>query len=234
MTCEELKLEYTAYALGIASEAERSEIEAHLATRCPNCVPGITSALATVSAMSSTVELKDPPKHLRARITGMVQPESSKSMWGILVPWVISAALAAVLVAGLVFGSLPGMRPKPETARLEQALSILNDPLAKDVTFGEARPSKGRVFVSPSRGVVFIAASLPKLDSGKMFELWVIPASGNPIPAGTFQSAADASAVYVSTAPVDGNAAAVAVTVEPEGGSPQPTTTPFIVAPLKS
>ena len=46
------------------------------------------------------------------------------------------------------------------------------------------RSTGRRVFVSPTKGVVFMAASLPHLDSGKTFELWVIPAKGNPVPAG--------------------------------------------------
>jgi anti-sigma-K factor RskA len=76
-----------------------------------------------------------------------------------------------------------------------------------------------------------MAANLPSIASDKTFEMWVIPTSGNPIPAGTFRSAADATAVYVRPGPV-ANAAAIAVTVEPDGGSPQPTTTPFIVSKL--
>ena len=61
--------------------------------------------------------------------------------------------------------------------------------------------------------------------------MWVIPTQGNPIPAGLFRGEEDASAIYVRPGPVT-NAAAIAVTVEPEGGSPQPTTTPFIVTKL--
>jgi anti-sigma-K factor RskA len=220
MTCEELQPEYTAFALGIADEPERSEIESHLATNCPNCVPGVTSALATVTAMSGAVELKEPPRDLRRRITAMVAPEPKRS-WTLFLPW----AIAGVLAVALVVVSVP--RTSPDTAKLEQALSILNDPLTKDVTFGEAKPAKGRVFVSPTRGVVFIATNLPRLDRGKTFQLWVIPKSGKPIPGGTFRSE-----LYISPGPVDSGAAAVAVTVEPDGGSPQPTTTPFIVAAL--
>jgi anti-sigma-K factor RskA len=62
--------------------------------------------------------------------------------------------------------------------------------------------------------------------------LWILPSSGKPVPAGTFRSeAVSDEAVYVYEGQT-ANAAAVAVTVEPEGGSPQPTTTPFIVSKL--
>ena len=113
---------------------------------------------------------------------------------------------------------------------MEQAMAILRDSVTQDVSFGEPA-ARGRVFVSPARGFVLIAAHLPKLAAGKTFQMWVIPAKGNPISAGTFESEADASAIHLRAGPVEG-AAAVAVTVEPAGGSPQPTATPFIVTKL--
>ncbi|HWF10106.1 MAG TPA: anti-sigma factor [Bryobacteraceae bacterium] len=227
MTCEELREDYTSYALGIAGDPERAEIAAHLARQCPNCVPGLASAMATVTAMSGAVKVVQPPRHLRRRVLAAIEPRPTRWSLGAVLPWAITAAMSIALLSIGLSGRRAG-----DTARLEQALSILNDPATRDVTFGETdRPSKGRVFVSPDKGVVFIGASLPRLDSGKTFELWVIPAKGNPVPAGLFQSEPDATAVFVRPGPVE-NAAAIAVTVEPAGGSPQPTTTPFIITKL--
>ncbi len=177
--------------------------------------------------MDTSVE---PPKDLRGRVIGMVERGSkSRSFPGFVLPWAACAALAVALLAVV----LPSRRPNPDTAKLAQALAILNDPETKQVTFGEpARPSRGRVFVSGEKGVLFIGASLPAIGPGKTFEMWVIPAKGNPVPAGTFRREADATAVYVRPGPVQGDAAAMAVTVEPEGGSPQPTTTPFLIMKL--
>jgi anti-sigma-K factor RskA len=228
MTCDELRQDYTAYALGIADDPERSEIAAHLARECPTCVPGIRSAMATLTVMSGAVPVKNPPSYLRRRVLSSIEREPSRWRLGALIPWAITAALSLALVTI----GLSGRRQSGETPKLQQALSILNDPATRDVSFGEAeKPSKGRIFVSPAKGVVFIGASLPSIDASKTFELWVIPAKGNPVPAGVFQSQPDATAVYVRPGPVE-NAAAIAVTVEPAGGSAQPTTTPFIVTKL--
>jgi hypothetical protein len=229
MTCEELRQDYTPYALGIAGEPELSEIAGHLSRRCPNCMPGVASAMATVTAMSGAVPVTQPPRHLRRRVMAAVEPAPKRWSLGVVLPWIITATMSFALVSVGLLGRRQG---GGETARLEQALSILNDPATRDVTFGETeKPSKGRVFVSAGKGVVFLGASLPRIDTGKTFELWVIPAKGNPIPAGLFQSQPDATAVFVRPGPVE-NAAAIAVTVEPEGGSAQPTTTPFIVTKL--
>ena len=54
-----------------------------------------------------------------------------------------------------------------------------------------------------------------------------------PVPAGLFQSDADGTALYLRKEAVDVAAVkAVAVTLEPEGGVPQPTSQPLIVAVL--
>jgi Anti-sigma-K factor rskA len=228
MTCEELREEYDAYALGIAEDPEKAEIAGHIARKCPNCVPGVAGALAVVASMSGAVRTTEPPKRLRQRVKSLVAPGPARPLAGIFVPW----AIAAVLSIALIVIGVAGRRQNADTAQLAQALAILNDPATRDVTFGEtAKPSRGRVFVSLGKGVVFIGANLPGIGPGKTFELWIIPASGMPSPAGTFQAQSDATAVYVRPGAVE-NAAAIAVTVEPEGGSPQPTTTPFIVARL--
>jgi hypothetical protein len=161
-------------------------------------------------------------------VLAAIEPAPKRWSFGVVLPWIITAAMSLALVTI----GISGRRQGGDSARLEQALSILNDPATRDVAFGETeKPSKGRIFVSAGKGVVFIGASLPRIDRGKTFELWVIPAKGNPVPAGLFQSQPDATAVFVRPGPVD-NAAAISVTVEPEGGSAQPTTTPFIVTRL--
>ena len=234
MTCEELRDEYGPWALGIAEDPARSEIAEHLARQCPACMPVARNALATAAAMSGAVTLADPPRHLRSRIIAMVAPEPKRFL---LVLVLAGYAAFAIVLWSLV---LPLWRQNKQQAqdatRLAQALTILNDPVAKDVTFGDPA-ARGRVFVSP-KGVVLIAANLPKLEGNHTFELWIITSAGNAAPAGTFHSEtispgtnSEQGAVYVYRGATS-NAAAVAVTVEPEGGSPQPTTKPFIVSKL--
>ena len=227
MSCEELRGDYAAFALGIAEDPAQSEISAHLARECPDCLAGVRSAMTTVAAMSGAVKDAEPPKRLRGRIVAMVAPGPKRS-W-VFLPWAVSAVLAIVLLS-VAETRQNSPQPGQDTTKLAQALTILNDPVTKDVTFGDPA-ARGRVFVNP-KGVVLIAAHMPKLDTNRTFELWLLPSAGNPVPAGTFHSdAVSDAAVYVYQGQT-ANTAAVAVTVEPEGGSPQPTTTPFIVSKL--
>jgi anti-sigma-K factor RskA len=182
--------------------------------------------MTTVAVMSGAVKAAEPPKRLRAKVVDMVRREPKRS-WAAFVPWAVAGVLAIVLASVVL---PPRLHPPVSERKFEEALSILNDPVAKDVAFGEPA-ARGRVFVSPQKGVVVMAAHLPSITANQTFELWVIPAQGKPIPSGTFRSDADSTAVYVRPGPVS-NAAAIAVTVEPAGGSPQPTTTPFIVTKL--
>jgi anti-sigma-K factor RskA len=68
---------------------------------------------------------------------------------------------------------------------------------------------------------------IPEAPSGKTYEAWVID-GGVASPAGLFRGGAGPNFVPI-THPVR-NGSVVAVTVEPEGGSPQPTQKPFVVS----
>jgi hypothetical protein len=126
-------------------------------------------------------------------------------------------------------------RKNVELARLNEALALMNDPAVKEVVFGAGAPAppKGRVFVHPRQGVLLLAYNLPPAPAGKLYEMWVIPKGGSPVPAGLFQSEADGTALYMRRGAVDvATTGAVAVTLEAEGGAPAPTSTPIIVAAL--
>lgn len=75
----------------------------------------------------------------------------------------------------------------------------------------------------------FVAHNLPAPKSGRTYQLWLVTAK-EKINAGTFSPDARGDAVVRASYPMPKDAlAAVAVTDEPSAGSPQPTTTPFII-----
>jgi anti-sigma-K factor RskA len=91
-----------------------------------------------------------------------------------------------------------------------------------------------RLFCNWHAQVAFAsAAGLAPNASGRVYQLWFIPKAGAPIPSVTFTVDAAGNAQLVNIALPDGQElAAAAVTDEPTGGSPQPTTTPFLVGTL--
>lgn len=86
------------------------------------------------------------------------------------------------------------------------------------------------VYLAKSGTLVFLASNMPALPPEKIYELWLIPTSGPPIPAGLFRPNAEGSGSVVEPPlPVGVEAKTFAITVEPKEGSPAPTSQPIML-----
>ena len=113
-----------------------------------------------------------------------------------------------------------------EDARQRQLLTDLISPNAK-----RYEVPQGTVVVRGSR--LYLALSkLPPTPKGHVYQAWTLPKGATRVaPSVTFSPNADGVAVIAL--PVDASRiAAVALSVEPEGGSKAPTTKPTFVRPL--
>jgi anti-sigma-K factor RskA len=251
MNCETLRDHYELYALGVAEEPERSEIQAHLARGCEVCTMEMRNARGLATLLGSEPSLPAPSPRLRRRILASVGAEPRRAgLWAPVMGVAAIACLAMALFAASFFRGrerdlgqqLASAREQLRTqtldlTRLTEAFAILNGPDTAVSSFGQGQtqPPKGKVFVNPAQGVVLVVANLPRAAAGKTYEMWLVPKSGMPQPAGLFQSAADGTALYVRKGPVDLAATkAVAVTLENAGGALQPTLPILIVAPIPS
>ena len=100
------------------------------------------------------------------------------------------------------------------------------------VTVGGTAASGGRatVVLSQSRGeAVLLTQGLAPAPAGSTYQVWYVSPGGAASSAG-FVPTGPTSATLLSGDLSD--AVAVGVTVEPAGGSPQPTTTPVLVMEL--
>jgi anti-sigma-K factor RskA len=242
MTCDELRDDYGTYALGALDGDSLAELREHLARQCENCTPGVRQAEGVVARMAVTAAPVEPSKRLRKRVIAMVNPQAGGSLW--------TKALVLVTALSVFFAVHIWMNhdkmhheffdvwmPKydhlqAENTRLNETLALLEDPAAKEVTFGKG--ARGRVVISPKHGVAFSGQNMAALAPGKTYEMWIIPKGGKPVPAGTFEPAADGSALHVQAGAVDiASTAAVAVSIEQQGGVASPTADQIIiVAPV--
>jgi len=247
MKCEELRDQYELYAMGAADEPERSEIREHLNRGCEVCMAEVKRARHLAALLGGTAAAAAPSPKLRRRILASVGFEQKR--FG-MAPF-LAAALALSLFAAFYFSGRERdfaqladrldrqLRAQTiELTRMNEAFAIVNSPDTTVTSFGAGKtlPPKGKVFVNPSQGVLLIASNLPPAQAGKAYEMWVIPngGKGKPIPAGVFQSGSDGSAMHIQRGPVDTSTPPViAVTLEPEAGSPQPTSQPLFVAGLQ-
>jgi anti-sigma-K factor RskA len=85
-------------------------------------------------------------------------------------------------------------------------------------------PEAMRLTWNRRRGVVVVtAARLAAPAPGRVYQLWGIARGGVPQPLGVFRPGSDGAVRTVLTVPAGAAMDVAAVTVEPEGGSPQPT-----------
>jgi hypothetical protein len=221
MNCDELREHYELYVAGAAEEPQRSEIRAHLDRQCGVCTQGIKRARDLVALLAGTAP---------ARRFGSA-------------PF-LALALALALFAAVYFAGRErdlanelarvrheNSRQNIELTRVSQAFAILSAADTTVTAFGAGQPKPtGKVFVSPSQGVLLIAANLQPAPTGKAYEMWIVK-HGQAKAAGVFQSAPDASALHIQRGPVE-NTDAVAVTLENEAGADQPTSPPLFAIPV--
>ncbi len=255
MTHEEMNGAYELYALGALDPEERNEIDVHLERGCPECGAAIRRARELTALFAALPEQAAPPRRLRNRVLAAVGAPSPARRWA--AAWAVATVcLAAALIVVGVRGAAELGRARAELrannesldlARRElqanrnelvfdrEALRLLNEPDTFQTTFGGsgAQPPRGRVFVNPRRGVLLLASHLPPVAAGRTLEMWVVPKTGAPRPAGLFLPDPQGNAIHLMPGAVDrARTAAIAVSVEPRGGSSAPTTKPFLVAGL--
>lgn len=121
-----------------------------------------------------------------------------------------------------------------EVNQLQSAFEIMRRPDTRSARFGTPEAAHGWVFSSSRGGLVLVGSRLPSVPDDRTLELWLVPTSGAPRPAGVFRASdAAGDAIHISALAVDpSQIKAVAVSEEPRAGSSAPTTKPFLLVPL--
>ena len=129
-----------------------------------------------------------------------------------------AAAVAAGDRAGVWAASLSSSLDAERSALADQAraAAVLADPDSTRTPLGE----RGELVRSPDGESVMVVRNLPAAPEGKTYEAWVGIDAGGPVKAGLFEGGGQE--IVLLRLPVD-EGAMVAVTLEPEGGSDQPT-----------
>ncbi len=241
--------DFDLYALGVLEGDERSGIESHVAS-CAECAQRLAEARGRISLLSLSAPPQEPSLAVRQRLLDKIRaeriPERAPSLayehrplarwWNII--WSSAAVALAVLT---IFLWIENDRLQQQLERQEQVVNrelaateharaiaaLLTSPQTVTVNLAPKAPhatEPGRVLYNERQGALIYAGILPQIGSDKSYELWVIPQSGNPIPAGVFFPKPNGEAeVVMPKIPVGISAKAFAVTVEPAGGKDQPT-----------
>lgn len=137
---------------------------------------------------------------------------------------------AAAAVALFVGGNFVGMSIASNDFEVRQATALAQLQTAEDAQQAQVELDDGAtatlIWSLEQRKSVVMIDDLDPLPAGKTYQLWYIGESG-PISAGTFEAADSGASWRVLDGQMTGGDV-VGVTVEPDGGSKQPTTAPII------
>ncbi|MFD6165655.1 anti-sigma factor domain-containing protein [Oerskovia sp. NPDC060287] len=224
-----------AYALDAVDDLDRRVVERLLASDA-DARRELDEHHAVVAAF--TVDA-DPPASLRDAVLGRVastpQVAAPGAGRGDARPggparaprrWVVVAAVAAAVAAVAVPTTL-AVQARQEQVRLQTqadaVASMLADPAAEIVRGEMVGGGDASALVSGDR-VLFSVTDLPQAGAAEDYQLWLVEGEGM-VSAGVFDARDGSAALLVDAA----GSAGVAVTLEPAGGSPQPTSDPLVV-----
>jgi anti-sigma-K factor RskA len=109
--------------------------------------------------------------------------------------------------------------------RMVAMVMMSPDSVALKLTPKDTKMPMIHTYLHPHMGVAITADQMPSMPSARTLQLWIVPKSGMPVSVAIFHP--DAAGEIALVAPVNipkNEIAALAVTDEPAGGSPQPTT----------
>ena len=240
------------YVLGALSAEEARAFEAALAGS-----PELRREVAEfreVSARLAEQRPLTPPPALKARLLERIAAEAAAGERPALpfperksfAPVATAMALAAMVL--LAVGLTLKVRVLGDTLRArDSALALRDQQLATreatlnailepgvqltTLTATGAQPVVQIFYDRVRRAILMHAFRLPQAPPGRVYQLWLMPKQGNPIPSQTFNTEPDGHGLVERIAvPAGQEVTGFAVSVEPTGGSPQPTTTPILFA----
>lgn len=248
-----------AYAVDALDDAERTQFEQHLDT-CPECRAEVQSFCETAATMAEASS-ETPPSSLRANLLtaiGTVRPlppevtdttvdvtpaETRVAASDAPTParhistaprlarrWFPAMVAAAVAVILLAAGALV-WQPWTGGGRTTVADQVLQ--AADAVRTTDALPGGGSVTLvrSPSlKRAVMVADHVPAPASGTVYQLWLQQPGTGMVSAGLMADTTTPTVLAGDAA----TAKAAAITVEPDTGSPQPTSPPIATFAFKA
>ena len=231
------------YAMNSLQGDERVALEKHL-SECASCRNELEQLRGDTALLALTTGGPRPPQRSKQRLMDAIakephgKEEPHAAPWWSVLRWVMAAAL--ILMGALLSRQNNQLNERiaalqkqsaEQQAQLLQAKEVvatLTAPDAQVVAVVKAntppQPQGKAIYVRDHSSLIFIANNMPVPPPQKAYELWLIPKTGAPIPAGVFKPDAHGSATIINPPlPAGTEAKAFAITIEPEEGSTTPT-----------
>jgi anti-sigma-K factor RskA len=225
----------SAYALGALEADELRALEAHLRT-CDSCQAELVQYRAISDGLLAALPPRPPSAALRTRLQSQLPSAQKKSPPRFRLTWsfgrlALGGALALLLLMNAFsFLQMRQIQKQQETlaqqVRTSQfALSMLAYPNTQAIPIAADNLS-GSVLLDRERNTAALVMwHLPQLSENQTYQAWLIEPDGHRVSAGVFRPQADESYTTKPVYPKQdlSNFVGIGVTVEPAGGSEQPT-----------
>lgn len=210
-------------AVGALTQEEAAPVLAHL-EQCEICGAEYRSmrSVTAVLPLAAGEPATSPSPLLKRRIMSAVRPAASAKR---AAPVLAYAFAAACLAIAAVFGGLYASVLSGVNAQRTMLADMMSPSSQRyPVHHGEVLRHGDRLYIAMH--------NMPPPPPGKVYQAWTLPAGSKQVqPSVTFMPS---SGSVLLKLPVNGSSiAAVAVSVEPQGGSKQPTSTPMFIRPLR-
>lgn len=224
------------------------ELVAALADAVPRRTPPSALRARVLSEASSIRPIGSAPSDGSGARGNVRGGSSARGHRGARAPWLAAAAALVVAVGlGVVAQRLEERRAalqdrlvaiqaaldqaRAEVVERDSLLATFMGPSVRSATLAATgQPPSARVFWNTETSNLLVTVfDLPPAPTGRVYQLWGIAGDDPPVSLGTFQTSADGRAVLQRAAPPGAAFDLGAVTEEPAGGSPQPTSTPFLL-----
>ncbi|MCW2930171.1 MAG: Anti-sigma-K factor RskA [Actinomycetia bacterium] len=235
-----------AYVVDALTGAELAEFERHL-YRCGSCAEEVRGLRETTARLGMAAAIAPPPEmrpQVLAAVTRMRQlPPSARTLPGHgaprkaprlrrALPRPVTTVAMAAMVAAIVVLSVLQVRTRHQLQQAQAgnrvAAAVLAAPDARLETGGTTLGGTMTAVISPhDREAVITTVGMPVPSGTRVYQLWVISAAGARS-AGLLPSSSNGATSPVLAADVQPGDK-LAITVEPAGGTTQPTTTPVVL-----
>jgi anti-sigma-K factor RskA len=262
MNCAEADELLGAYAVDALPADEAAAFRAHIAG-CADHASRTAEMRALASSLASTVDPVPPPASLRSRLLDAVGREPQDSLagtapprrkdtaasvgatgrspgtprrragppgtpWRSVRPLQAWGALAAAIIAALIVWNVALQSGDGGDGRYAFSRASMTVPIR-----AHGQPGSGTAFYfEDDKRMLIVVSDVGYLEPTETYQMWAI-ADGQPSSIGFLEP--NANGLASTLVPFDANTAQTfAVTIEPAGGSSQPTTDPILTAEVSS
>lgn len=232
-----------AYVLDALDALERRQFERHLA-ECPDCAREVEELRATAAVLGTAVA-EPPPDHMRRRVLDEIgrtrqEPPGDRGPVGtrrtVRWPMRLTAAAAVLAILAAIGLGTVALRAQGQLSAVQDELVQLQNsdaPIARVLSSPDTRETTGKATTGGTATVlvshqlnqaVLAVANMPSPPSDHVYQVWLMGPKP-PRSAGLLATSTVVPPLAFGGLP---GAQQIGITIEPAGGSRQPTTIPIM------